>query len=223
MDIFIPNKCIADREFHINKNQLYLLIKLFHWGYNDKIIINKKVLFKMFSIKDNNRTFKNAIVESFLDICYYFNLFGDWEDVEVDKFKNGNTIIIDLKSLHEYRQVDRVNYSILQEGDFNKLELIRDKRKRYSAVNVYCFLLFRTFGKKSCYPPYEDICSKLNITDKTLTSSLELLKELGMIVFGNRGYVKGKMQKHNNYYFIVSRCTNINEANRLLEQQIAKK
>lgn len=227
-DVLIPNYCIEDRNFHDNyKGRLYLLTKLLYWNNrNHEMFLSKSNLWFVGGINDSNRRHRSELMNRFFDLCNYLELLGDWHDVEKDKFVSNKTIVLKFAKIYEYATndlEDKINYTILKEIDLAKIDCIRDRRKRHNAMNVYCFLLFRSFNKKFCFPSYENICESLGISKNTLSSTLKLLKELEMVIFDNGGIKitkQGDITKHNNVYVIISKCHNTIEAQKILNKEI---
>lgn len=217
MSVLIPKRCIIDKQFYKkeNKQSLYLLYTLLYWANpNDEVLINNRLMFDIFGIDGSyKKGFKDRNRIQFKLMNEYFNINLNHKELDI---KNTQCSIFDFSGIYEYKYSEKVNCIHINEADIKTINDNANNKQVYSIFNVYLYLLGMSDDKKYCRGSYESMCEFMNISRNTLSSCIKKLQEFNLIVYGNN------INKRN-CYVIVSKCKSIDEANKILTKQIAKK
>lgn len=218
MNVLIPRRCIVDKQFYKKENRqsLYLLYTLLYWANpNDEILINNRLMFDIFGIDGTRKKwFKDRNRIQFKLMNDYFNISLNYKELDI---KNTQCSIFDFSGIYEYKCSVKINYISIEENDIKLIENnSMSNQQKYNMFNIYLYLLATSLNRRYCMGSYESICNFINISRNTLSSCIKKLQELNLIVY-NGGTNK------RNCYVIISKCKSIDEANKILIKQIAKK
>ena len=112
-----------------------------------------------------------------------------------------HTLQCDVNHKYETKDGKDINFMKLTNESFIRFCNIDTTVNKYKLFSVYCYILARTI----CYDYSDDMSIELEINKKTFLEYIKILRQNGMICYGNIGVVinaKGNCEQARNVYAI---------------------